>query len=156
RRHRVILIDRPGHGWSDRPGGTACSSPARQAAPVVEALDRLGVAKAIVVGHSWSGAAPLALAPGPPARVAGLVLLPPVTHPWPGGISWYYRLAARPRIGPLFARTCALPVGLLMVAGGARSVFAPQEMPPDYLARAAIRLVLRPRQFLANARDVAD
>src|SRR5262249_6116930 len=93
RRHRVILIDRPRHGWSDRPAGTACSSPARQAALVVEALDRLGVAKAIVVGHSWSGAAALALALGHTDRVAGLVLLAPVTHPWPGGISWYYRLA---------------------------------------------------------------
>ncbi len=29
---RVILIDRPGHGWSDRPGGAADARPARQAA----------------------------------------------------------------------------------------------------------------------------
>ena len=27
--HRVILIDRPGHGWSDRSGGSADASPAR-------------------------------------------------------------------------------------------------------------------------------
>ena len=42
RRHRVIIPDRPGHGWSSRPGGRADASPARQAALIVEALDRLG------------------------------------------------------------------------------------------------------------------
>ena len=29
--HRVILIDRPGHGWSSRPAGDTYASPARQA-----------------------------------------------------------------------------------------------------------------------------
>jgi len=29
---RVVLVDRPGHGWSDRPGGGADASPARAAA----------------------------------------------------------------------------------------------------------------------------
>jgi alpha-beta hydrolase superfamily lysophospholipase len=36
--YRVILIDRPGHGWSDRPGGRADASPARQAKLVHQAL----------------------------------------------------------------------------------------------------------------------
>src|SRR5690242_17956743 len=53
-RYRVILIDRPGHGWSDRPGSSA--SPAVQAALIHQALERIGVTHAIVVGHSWSGA----------------------------------------------------------------------------------------------------
>ena len=29
--HRVILIDRPGHGWSSRPADDSYASPARQA-----------------------------------------------------------------------------------------------------------------------------
>src|SRR5436189_2449211 len=29
-KYRVILIDRPGHGWSERLGGSADASPARQ------------------------------------------------------------------------------------------------------------------------------
>jgi len=36
--YRVILVDRPGHGWSDRPGGSADASPARQAKLIHEAL----------------------------------------------------------------------------------------------------------------------
>jgi pimeloyl-ACP methyl ester carboxylesterase len=154
-RRRVILIDRPGHGFSDRPGGAADASPGRQAALIDEALTRLGVARAIMVGHSWSGALAAAYALDFPARVAGLVLLAPVTHPWPGGISWYNRLTATPVIGPLFARTLALPLGRLLIGGAVKSVFAPQAAPADYLRRAATRLVLRPREFIANAQDIA-
>src|SRR5205085_2789311 len=86
-RHRVILIDRPGHGLSERPGGDAEAAPARQAARVAEVLDRLGIGRAILVGHSWSGALATAFALAFPERTAGLVLLAPVTHPWAGGIS---------------------------------------------------------------------
>jgi pimeloyl-ACP methyl ester carboxylesterase len=154
-RHRVILIDRPGHGFSDRPGGAADASPGRQAALVAQALARLGVPRAIVVGHSWSGALAAAVALDFPERVAGLVMLAPVTHPWPGGISWYSQLASTPVIGRLFAETCAFPLGSLLIARGVESVFAPQVPPADYVRRAATRLVLRPQEFVANAQDMA-
>jgi pimeloyl-ACP methyl ester carboxylesterase len=153
---RVLLIDRPGHGFSDRPGGAADASPGRQAALVAQALDALGIERAIVVGHSWSGALATALALDFPVRVAGLVLLAPVTHPWPGGIAWYNRLAVTPAIGPLFVRTLALPVGTLLIGGAIASVFAPQAPPPGYLRGAAARLVLRPAEFAANAQDIAQ
>jgi pimeloyl-ACP methyl ester carboxylesterase len=110
-RHRVILVDRPGHGFSDRPGGRSDASPGRQAALIAQALARLGVSRAIVVGHSWSGALAAALALDFPERVAGLALLAPVTHPWPGSIFWYNRLAGMPLIGRLFVETCAFPLG---------------------------------------------
>jgi pimeloyl-ACP methyl ester carboxylesterase len=152
--HRVILIDRPGHGWSERPEGAAAASPARQAELIAGALDKLGVQRAIVVGHSWAGALATAYALAYPQRVAGLVLLAPVTHPWPGGLAWYYNVAATPYVGALFARTVVFPLGMLLIEPGARGVFAPGAMPPDYVQRAAIELVLRPDTFLANARDV--
>ncbi len=154
-RHRVILIDRPGHGYSDRPGGRSDASPGRQAALIAQALARLGVSRAIVVGHSWSGALAAALALDLPERVAALVLVAPVTHSWPGGISWYYRLASMPVIGRLFAETCTFPLGSLMIARAIENVFEPQLPPPGYVRRAATRLVLRPHEFIANAQDVA-
>ncbi len=154
-RHRVVMVDRPGHGYSDRPGGKSDASPGRQAALIAQALGELGVGRAIVVGHSWSGALAAALALDFPERVAGLVLVAAVTHPWPGGISWYYRLASLPVVGRLFAQTCALPLGSLMLAPAVASVFEPQLPPADYLRGAATRLVLRPREFIANAQDVA-
>jgi pimeloyl-ACP methyl ester carboxylesterase len=44
---------------------------------------------------------------------------------------------------------------MLMMTPAVTAVFAPQSPPRDYAARAGISLVLRPQNFLANARDVA-
>src|SRR5262252_2409808 len=78
RNRRVILIDRPGHGWSDRPGGVADATPGRQAALIMEALDCMGVGRFVLLGHSLGGAVAAALALAWPDRLAGLVLLAPV------------------------------------------------------------------------------
>lgn len=155
RSHRVILIDRPGHGWSSRPLGDAYASPARQAEVVADALKQLGVRRAILVGHSWGGAFATAYALAFPDRTAGLVLLSAVTHPWPANPGWYNNLASLPGLGPLFLRTLVYPLGSFLAYEVSRSVFEPQVVPEDYLRRAAIRLVLRPKTFFANARDLA-
>jgi pimeloyl-ACP methyl ester carboxylesterase len=153
--HRVILIDRPGHGWSSRPKNDDYASPAVQAELVAGALEQLGVRRAILIGHSWGGAFATAFALAFPEQTAGLVLLSAVTHPWPGNPGWYNKLAVLPYLGPLFLWTCVYPLGLLMIEGVSRSVFEPQAVPEDYLRRAAIRLVLRPKTFYSNARDLS-
>ena len=153
---RVLALDRPGHGWSERLDGAAMASPARQAGAIVEALDRLGVDRAVVVGHSWAGALALNLALDHPERVSGLVLLAPVSHPWPGGtIAWYYGPATSSLVGWLFTRTLTTPLGRLALPAGIRAVFAPQPPPPDFETTVEVPLVLRPRTFEANAQDVA-
>ncbi|MEA2980701.1 MAG: hypothetical protein QOF09_2524 [Alphaproteobacteria bacterium] len=154
--YRVILVDRPGHGWSDRPGGSADASPARQAALIHQALERIGVARAIVVGFSWSGALATAYALAYPHSVAGLVLLAPVTHPWEGGVGWYNPILTTPVVGPLFANTVALPLGKLLIGPGVKVVFAPQEPPANYRERSALELVLRPSELIANAEDMTQ
>lgn len=154
-RYRIISIDRPGHGWSDRIGGRDAASPAKQAALIAEAMKRIGAPRVIIVAHSMAGATALNLALDHSDRIAGLVLISPVSHPWPGGIAWYYRLAANPWVGPLFANALTLPLGLLGMNGGVASAFAPQTAPIDYAMDAKIPLVLRPANFQANAQDVA-
>ena len=151
--HRVILIDRPGHGWSTR-ARTVDSTPAIQAGMIDEALQKLGVGRAIFVVHSWSGALGARIALDYPERVAGLVMLAPVAYPWPGGVGWYNKLVATPLIGPLFAYTITLPLGLFLTEPGARGVFLPQIMPDGFVSDTATPLLLRPREFLANARDL--
>lgn len=151
--HRVILIDRPGHGWSTRERATD-STPAIQGRMIMEALSRLGVNSAIVVTHSWAGALGLRIALDYPDRVAGLVLLAPVAYPWRGGVGRYNDVIATPLIGPLLAHTITLPFGWFVLAAGARNVFAPQPMPVDFVQDSATPLVLRPCEFIANAHDL--
>jgi pimeloyl-ACP methyl ester carboxylesterase len=154
-KHRVILIDRPGHGGSTRER-LSDSTPQVQARMIVEALDKLGVGPAVIVVHSLAGAIGARMALDYPKRVAGLVMLAPVTHPWPGGVGWYNRLVTTPVIGPLLAYTVTLPLGLLVTPSGARGVFLPQIMADDFVTSTATRLLLRPQEFMANARDLVD
>jgi pimeloyl-ACP methyl ester carboxylesterase len=153
RNHRVILIDRPGHGWSTR-ADRADSTPAVQAKMIGEALEKLAVGRAILVVHSWSGALGARMALDYPGRVAGLVMLAPVAYPWPGGVGWYNKLVSTPVIGLLLAYTITLPLGYFLAEPGARGVFLPQLMPDGFVRNTATSLLLRPREFLANARDL--
>ena len=129
--HRVILIDRPGHGWSTR-ARLEDSTPAIQGRMIDEALEKLGVGRAIFVVHSWAGALGARMALDYPQRVAGLVMLAPVAYPWPGGVGRYNKLVATPVIGPLLAYTITLPLGCFLAEPGARGVFLPQTMPDGF------------------------
>jgi pimeloyl-ACP methyl ester carboxylesterase len=151
--HRVILIDRPGHGWSTR-ARLADSTPAIQGRMIEEALEKLGVGPVILVVHSWSGALGARMALDYPARVAGLIMLAPVTHPWRGGVGWYNDAVTTPVIGPLLAYTVMLPLGLFILKSSARNVFLPQIAPDGFVKNTATPLLLRPREFLANAHDL--
>jgi pimeloyl-ACP methyl ester carboxylesterase len=152
-KHRVILIDRPGHGWSVRERETD-STPAIHAGMIEEALRKLDTGPVIVVAHSLAGATGARVALDYPGRVAGLVMLAPVTHPWHGGVGFYNSVVTAPLVGPLLAYTVTLPLGLLLAEQSARGVFMPQAMPKNFVKDTATLLLLRPREFLANARDL--
>ena len=151
--HRVILIDRPGHGWSTR-ARNEDSTPDIQARMIEEALEKLGIASAVFVVHSWAGALGARMALDYPQRVAGLVMLAPVAYPWPGGVGWYNRVVTTPVIGPLLAYTITLPLGHFLTEPGTRGAFLPQTPPDNFVRNTATPLLLRPREFLANARDL--
>lgn len=61
RAYRVVAFDRPGFGYSAQPSDRVWTAQA-QADVLAEALDRLGLARAVVVGHSWGTLVAIALA----------------------------------------------------------------------------------------------
>jgi pimeloyl-ACP methyl ester carboxylesterase len=154
-RNRVILVDRPGMGWSKRKT-RAGSSPQYQAAILRDVLDRLAVEQAIIVGHSWGGALAARFALDHPDRTAALALLAPPLYPFSRNMTWLYALFATPILGWIYARTLALPLGLPFLGLAMGSAFLPQLPPRDYLKRTGAFLLLRPSTFLANARDMAE
>jgi pimeloyl-ACP methyl ester carboxylesterase len=152
---RVLSVDRPGHGWSARIGGRVGSSPILQAEAIVRAAQSLGVDDAIVVGHSLGCVTSLAMALEAPGFVRALILIAPVSHPWPGGVAWYYTAGADPVFGPPLRRLLTLPVGMARMRGAVRGVFAPNPAPPGFIEATRLPLVLRPLHFRANCEDVA-
>lgn len=151
-RHRVILVDRPGFGFSARKKGGE-NSPAEQAVILDELFNRLGIDRAIIVGHSWGGTLALTFALDYPQRVAGLVLIAPPTHPRLRGLGWHNAIFATP-LGWLFAYTLALPLGALLIELGIRAAFLPQSTPSSYSKHSAAWLILRPRSLMANWAEI--
>lgn len=154
-RHRALFVDRPGQGGSSRLG-RADAAPDAQAEVMTAVLERLGLARAVVIGHSWGGSVAAAMAVVRPERVAGLVFLAPATHPWPGGVDATYRIATAPVVGALFCRLVVPAIGPLLVRRAAKGVFVPDTLPANYIEAVGVRAVLRPVAFRANAEDVAD
>jgi len=150
----LLFVDRPGHGWSSR-GPKSNELPDGQAATVAALMDSLGIGRAVIVGHSFGGAITATFALNHPDKTAGAVFLAPVSHPWPGGVDWYYDLTPMPVIGRIFSETLALPFGLLRLKPGTACVFTPNRPVNDYLERTGVALVLRPWHFRANATDVS-
>lgn len=73
RRHRVLALDRRGHGRSEAPGSGYTA--ARHAEDLEEVLRKERVRNAIIVAHAGGVPAALALAVTAPARARALVLI---------------------------------------------------------------------------------
>lgn len=69
---RVVMVDLAGFGYSERPADRALYAPEGQAALVSEALERLGIEAAHVLGHSFGGGVALLLAAGGRAERDGV------------------------------------------------------------------------------------
>jgi len=151
-RAEMLFVDRPGHGYSER-GGPENAIPSGQAAAIARLMEKRGIEKAIIVGHSFGGAIAAAFGVHHPEKTAGLLFLAPATHPWPGGIDWYYHVATAPVLGWLFNHALVVPMGLRRLEQGTLNVFRPNSRPSDYIASTGPSLVLRPDTFYNNAAD---
>jgi pimeloyl-ACP methyl ester carboxylesterase len=96
-RHRVVAVDLLGHGGSEKPGSGY--TPANQAKLVAEALARLGVKDAEVVGHSLGGSVTVALAERSPALVDRAVIIDMPPDNSYGDLGFIAGLAFQPVIG---------------------------------------------------------
>lgn len=72
--HHVIRVDLLGHGRSAKPGDADYAVPA-QARRVAAVLDRLGVERAVVAGHSSGGYTATALAEARPDLVTAVAIM---------------------------------------------------------------------------------
>jgi pimeloyl-ACP methyl ester carboxylesterase len=151
-RFRVVAVDRPGCGWSTRTGGADLPA---QAAALAALIDRLGLERPLVVGHSLGGAVALALALDHPDKVGGLALLAPLTHIQEQVPPVFKGLTiVSPGLRKLVAWTLAIPAS---VAGSTKTlaqVFGPEAVPKDFATRGGGLLALRPSAFLAASADL--
>lgn len=150
---RLILVDRPGSGYSQAGPSAALVD---QADVLDALLGDLGIERAVVVGHSLGGAVALAMAITRPERVEALALIAPATQPQDTVPEALRGLALRSDpLRWIVGWTLATPLTLIGQARTLRELFAPDPVPPDFATRGGGVLALRPWIFRSAARDLA-
>jgi len=152
--YRVIIVDRPGFGHSDRPRDRTWTA-AEQADLIHTALQRLGVGPAVVVGHSWGTLVALALAERHRAGVAGLVLLSGYYFPVARLDALLVAPVAIPVLGDILRYTISPVFGWINMPLMKRAMFAPAPMTDRFKREYSTALALRPSQLRATASDGA-
>ena len=113
--YRVIAFDNRGFGFSDQPAHGYHN--ADYVRLVVALLDSLGVASAVLVGHSMGGTIAADVALAQPDRVRGMVLIDAAGY----GIRWPGVLRIAVRAAPAEVSSTAMPARAIAGAGGSAS-----------------------------------
>ncbi|WP_203076016.1 alpha/beta fold hydrolase [Falsiroseomonas ponticola] len=154
RHRRVVAIDRPGFGRTDRPRDRDWT-PEAQAALVAAAIDRLGLVRPIVLGHSFGAMVAVALALDHASKVGGLVLAGGYYFPGLRADALFFSPPAIPGIGEVIRYTYGPPLGRAMAKPLIRRMFAPLPVPRRFKRDFPLPLTLRPWQIRAMAEDSA-
>jgi pimeloyl-ACP methyl ester carboxylesterase len=150
---RVIIIDRPGFGHSSRPRNVIWT-PDAQAQLIRRALERLGVSRAIVLGHSWGSSVAVALALRFPDAVRGLVLASGYYYPTLRPDVVALSTPAIPVVGDVLGHTLSPLVSRLMWPLMLAKIFGPRSAPAKF-ERFPKEMALRPSQIRASAAESA-
>ena len=156
RSHRVIVIDRPGAGRSVR-GAESPANIYAQARMVAQCIEKLGLDKPVLVGHSLGGAISLAVGLNHPHVVRRLALIAPLTHAEsapPGAFGGL--VLPSPLVRRLVSWTLAIPLSIINSRKAIAAVFAPETMPRDFPFKGGGLLGLRPHVFYAASSDLVS
>jgi pimeloyl-ACP methyl ester carboxylesterase len=128
--HRVIAVDRPGHGESDRAANA--DTVEEQSKLLHDELAALKITRPILVGHSWGGSLVLAYALAYPDDISGMVLVAPAAYPDKSD-PFFLQLAGKvPIIGELGALMGRTILSRGMVKKELAQAFYPQPVPNWY------------------------
>jgi pimeloyl-ACP methyl ester carboxylesterase len=153
KKYRVIAFDRPGFGHSDRPRSTIWT-PIAQADLIAAALKKMGVPRAVVLGHSWGTLVALALAMKYPQEVQALVLASGYYYPNARADVVILSPPAIPLIGDLLSHTLSPLLSRLMWPLLLRKIFGPSPVPEKFKGFPE-EMAVRPSQIRASAAESA-
>lgn len=149
--YRVVAFDRPGYGYSSRPRGVAWT-PVAQARLLRAALEKLGIARPVIVGHSWGSLVALAYALEFPGQTRGVVLASGYYFPTARPDALMLGPPAIPVLGTLMRHTLSPLVGRLLWPAALRLLFSPLAV-PGYFSRFPVWRALQPEQLRAAAQE---
>jgi pimeloyl-ACP methyl ester carboxylesterase len=148
----VLVFDRPGYGYSERPYGRIYT-PHGQAEILLAAMKTLSIERPIVLGHSWGAMVALAMGLREPLSVRALVL-----------VSGYYTPTLRldgallgapaiPLVGTVLRHTVGPWLARLIWPLMIRRVFAPSGVTERFDREYPVWMSLRPGPLRASASE---
>ena len=153
--HRVVLVDRPGSGYSRKGRLPELSSINGQARLMLSLFEHLGLEKPLVVGHSFGGAVALSLALQAPERVSGLALIAPLTHLVETLPPAFKGLAIEPEaLRRALAWTLVAPMSRWGPRAPMQQVFHPDPVPADFDDLGGGGLARRPGNYQNSAQEL--
>jgi pimeloyl-ACP methyl ester carboxylesterase len=153
RRYRVILLDRPGYGYSSRPR-RSWWGPRAQAALLRSMLVRLGIERPILFAHSFGTLVALAYALEYPATTRSLVLASGYYFPTARLDVPFMASPAIPLVGDLMRHSISPLLARILWPKMLRLVFSPAPV-PKYFKLFPTWMALRPSQLRAAAEEAA-
>jgi pimeloyl-ACP methyl ester carboxylesterase len=151
---RVIAVDRPGCGYSQRDAGADASLQA-QADTLVSLLAHLNIDSAVLVGHSLGGAISLAAAQRHPDKVKALALIAPLTHKPDEPAPVFKALDIESAlVRKMVGWTLAVPGSLFKISATLKVIFGPEKAPADFAIRGGGILSLKPQTFISASQDL--
>ncbi|MEF2554481.1 alpha/beta hydrolase [Aurantimonas sp. A2-1-M11] len=150
---RVIIFDRPGYGYSDRPRRSKWT-PRAQADLFDAALKRIGVDRANVLGHSWGTLVAVQWALRHPESISGLTLVAGYYFPTARVDAMLAGGAAVPLIGDLMRYTVSPVWGRLTWPLFLRALFGPSKT-SQHFAGVPRSFILSPLSIRAAAEEGA-
>jgi pimeloyl-ACP methyl ester carboxylesterase len=153
KRFRVIVIDRPGYGYSTRP--RQLWTPRMHARLFQKALEQLGVGQATVFGHSWGTLVAVALALEFPSLVQRLILASGYYYPTVRADVFLLSPPAIPVIGDAMRYTISPLVARAILPRMLKRMFQPAAVPEQFDRHFPKEMMLRPLHLRAAAEDAA-
>ena len=153
KKYRVIVFDRPGFGHSSRPRSTVWT-PKAQADLINAALLKIGISRAIVLGHSWGALVAVALAAKYPSTVRSLVLASGYYYPTARADVLLLSSPSLPVVGDILSHTVSPLVSRLMWPLILRKLFGPSAVPKKFEGFPE-EMAVRPSQIRASAAETA-
>jgi pimeloyl-ACP methyl ester carboxylesterase len=151
---RVIVLDRPGSGYSTRAPGAA-AGPLAQAETVAAFIRALSLDRPVLVGHSLGGAIALATAVAHPELVRALALVAPLTQVPTAVPEVFQPLAVtHPMLRWAIGHTLATPLGIVRSPVVLDTVFGPDPVPRDFALAGGGVLSMRPSAFISASTDL--
>ena len=155
-RYTVYCVDRPGSGFSSRYKGTSASFE-KQSKMILEWMEKEGIEKASIAGHSMGGGIALRMAIDAPETIRSVSLLCPLTTPLKGGagpLSVLY--IPNEFVRTSVAKTIASPLRAKLGRKQIARIFHPEPVPTSFSIGGGGLLALHSRSFYEGSRDTVS